>query len=118
MDWNSTPRLFPCSATPLAGAAFGANAACARTDDFVAAAHRTGDSHEDTAECNHHAVIMPIAIPAGSCSTGIARRIIRDHIDHLFVAGARQISYGPVQGFLFDFDNFFERQVRLRAVWR
>ena len=36
----------------------------------------------------------------------------------MFVAGARQIGYRPVQSFLFDFDNLFERQVRLPAIGR
>src|SRR5215471_14781746 len=44
------------SATPLACSAFGADAASAGADDFVAAAHRTGNAHEDTAECYSHAV--------------------------------------------------------------
>ena len=38
------------SATALARAAFGADAAGAGADDFVAAADGTGDAHEDTAE--------------------------------------------------------------------
>ncbi len=44
------------SATSLAGAAFDANTACAGADDFVAAAYRTGDSHEDAAKRYRHAV--------------------------------------------------------------
>ena len=42
------PRL--SSATALARAAFGADAAGAGANDFVAAAYRTGDAHEDAAE--------------------------------------------------------------------
>ena len=38
------------SATALARAAFGADAAGAGTNDFVAAAHGTGDAHEDAAK--------------------------------------------------------------------
>src|SRR6266436_7254148 len=41
------------SATSLAGPAFGTHAACAGTNDFVAAAHRTGDSHEDATKRDH-----------------------------------------------------------------
>ena len=37
------------SATALARAAFGADAAGAGANDFVAAAHGTGDAHEDAA---------------------------------------------------------------------
>jgi len=38
------------SAAALACAAFGANAAGARANDFVTATHGTGDAHEDAAE--------------------------------------------------------------------
>src|SRR5207248_4515938 len=44
------------SAAPLTCSAFGADAASAGADDFVAAAHRAGNAHEDTAECYRHAV--------------------------------------------------------------
>src|SRR6266404_7986671 len=97
------------SATSLAGPAFGTHAACAGADDFVAAAYRTGDSHEDAAERDHDAVGMAVSIAAvisrARAFDGIGQ-IICNHVDHLFVAGARQVGYGPVQRFLFDFDNF------------
>jgi len=73
------------SATSLASSAFGADAACAGADDFVTAAHATRDSHEDTAKRDHDAVGMAIAIPTLFRSAGI----VRDHIDHFFLAGAR-----------------------------
>ena len=38
------------SAAALARAALGADAAGTGANDFVAAAHRTGDTHEDAAE--------------------------------------------------------------------
>ena len=44
------------SATALARAAFGANAAGAGANDFVAAAHGTGDAHEDAAERYRYSV--------------------------------------------------------------
>ena len=55
---------------------------------------------------------MTIAIP------GIVSRMVRDHVDHFFLARARQISYRTVQSFLLDLNNFLERQVRLRSVRR
>src|SRR5437667_4140510 len=78
------------SATSLAGAAFDANTACAGADDFVAAANRTGDPHEDTAERHRHAVCRVTgAVSISSGGGGIVGRLIRDHVDHLFVASAR-----------------------------
>ena len=44
------------SATTLARAAFGADAAGAGPNDFVAAADRTGDAHENAAERDRYAV--------------------------------------------------------------
>jgi len=44
------------SATALARAAFGADAAGAGANDFVAAAHGTGDAHEDAAERYRYSV--------------------------------------------------------------
>jgi hypothetical protein len=96
-------------ATALAGTAFDADAACAGADDFVAAADRTSDPHEDAAERDHDAIIMPVAIPAMSCSTKIGRRVICDHVDHLFVAGASQIGDRPVESLLLDLADFLER---------
>ena|SRR5437660_1090214 len=93
------------SATTLAGSAFGANAARAGADDFVAPAYRTGDSHEDAAKCDHDPLGMSIAIPAVSRSAGI----VRDHVDHFFVGRAGQISDRPVYRFFLDLDNFLER---------
>ena len=61
---------------------------------------------------------MAIAIAVVSCCAGIGRRIVCNHIDHLFVAGTRQIRYGSVECFLFDFANFLKRQVWLCAVRR
>jgi hypothetical protein len=106
------------SATSLTGAAFGTNAARACANDLVAAANRARDSHEDATERDHDSVVMTIAIPAVSCSTGSVRRIICDHVDHLFVAGPRQLRDRPVQSLLFDLDNFLEWQVRLRTIGR
>ena len=83
-------------ATALTRAAIGANAAGARADHLVAAADRTGDPHKDAAERYHDPVGMTIAIPALSRSGGIAGRMVCDHVDHFFLAGARQISYRPV----------------------
>jgi hypothetical protein len=40
----------PSSATALAGPAFGADAAGARANDFVAAADGTGDAHENASQ--------------------------------------------------------------------
>ena len=105
---------FSMSATALTGAAFSADAAGAGTDDFVAAAHTTGDSHEDAAKSDHDAFGMAVTIPAVFRGTGI----VRDHVDHLFLAGARQICHRPVHNFFFDLDNFLQRQVRLCAVRR
>src|SRR5439155_15121652 len=51
-------------------------------------------------------------------SGGIIGRLIRDHIDHFFVAGARQIRYWAVQSFLLDLGNLLERQVRLSSIRR
>ena len=49
---RQNPRVPPGSslATALAGPAFGADAAGAGANDFVAAADGTGDAHEDAAE--------------------------------------------------------------------
>jgi hypothetical protein len=44
------------SAAPLARAAFGADAARARANNFVAAADGTGDAHEDAAERYRYAI--------------------------------------------------------------
>ena len=77
------------SATALAGAAFDANAAGAGADDFVAAAHRTGDSHEDAAQRDSDAVGVAIAVSVLLREGGIVRRTICNHVDHLFVASAR-----------------------------
>ena len=44
------------SATTLARAALGADAAGAGANDFVAAAHGTGNAHEDAAERYRYAV--------------------------------------------------------------
>src|ERR1043166_8253065 len=84
-------------AAPLAGTTFDADAAGTGADDFVAAAHRTGDSHEDAAKRNRDAVGMAIAIPAMSWGTRIVRRVICDDIDHLLVAGTSQIGDRPVE---------------------
>src|SRR4029077_19612479 len=97
--------LSTLSATSLASSAFGADAACAGADDFVAAAHRTGDSHEDAAKCDHDPLGMAIAIPPVSRSAGI----VRDHVDDFFVGRAGQISDRPVYSFFLDLDNFLER---------
>ncbi len=45
-------------------------------------------------------------------------QIVCDHVDHLFVARARQIRYGTVECFLFDLDNFLKWQVRLPPARR
>ena len=44
------------SATALARATFGADAAGAGANDFVAAAHGTGDAHEDAAKRYRYSV--------------------------------------------------------------
>src|ERR1700730_1307824 len=93
------------SATALASSTFGADAAGACANDFVAAAYRTGDSHEDAAKCDHDPLGMAIAIPAVSRSAGI----VRDHVDHFFVGRAGQISDRPVYRFFLDLDNLLER---------
>ncbi len=41
-----------------------------------------------------------------------------DDVDDFLVAGTRQIGYRPIQRFLFDLGNFFERQIRLAAIRR
>ena len=78
------------SATTLAGAALDANTTCAGADHFVAAANRTGDPHKDAAKRYRHAVgRITGAVAISSRADGIIGRFIRDHVDHLFVAGAR-----------------------------
>src|SRR5207248_5431948 len=113
---------FNLSAAALAGAAFDADAACACADHFVAAAHGAGDSHEDAAKRHCYSIgtamlIAPMSSGSGPAIRGIGR-LICDHINHLFLASARQIGYRPVQRFFFDLGNFFERQVRLASVGR
>src|SRR5437762_1629156 len=113
---------FSMSATALTGAAFGADAACAGANDFVAAAHRTGDSHEDAPKSDHDPVGVTVSISVAALVRapvldGVGQ-IVCNHVDHLFVARARQIRYGPVERFLFDLDNFLKRQVRLPPVRR
>jgi len=53
---------FSLSAAPLTGATFGANAAGAGTDHLVAAANRTGDSHEDAAKRDCYTVSVTVAV--------------------------------------------------------
>ena len=109
------------STAPLAGAAFGANAAGAGADDFVAAADGTGDAHEDAAERYCYAVRVFVAVPVRFSGRPTVRAIgwmTRDHVDHFLFAGARQIRYRPVQSFLFDLSNFLERQVWLSPIGR
>ena len=109
------------STTPLAGAAFGANAAGASADDFVAAATGTGDVHEDAAERYCYAVrhvcrrFRSLRGRPAVCAIGW---MTRDHVDQFLFTGARQIRDWPVQSFLFDLSNFFERQVRLSPIGR
>jgi len=79
------------SATPLTGAALGANAASPGTYDLVAAANRTGDSHKYAAKRDGYAIGVTIAVPVLSTRFRIARRMIRDHVDHFFLRGASQI---------------------------
>src|SRR5438093_11717751 len=88
------PKVLPSVLTfltaSLAGAALDANPACACADDFVAAAYRTGDSHEDAAKRYRHAVgRITGAVTISSRADGIIGRLVRDHVDHLFVASAR-----------------------------
>ena len=39
-----------------------------------------------------------------------------DDIDDFLVAGSREIGDWPVESFLLDVRNFFERQIRLRTI--
>src|SRR5262249_19566589 len=50
VNWILHLSSLLCSAAPLTRPAFGANAAGAGADDFVAAADRAGNAHEDIAE--------------------------------------------------------------------
>src|SRR5439155_12387456 len=111
-------RQLPNSAASLARSAFRSNATCARTNHLVAAAHRTCDLHKDAAKRDQYPVRMAAAISGLSRSGGIIRRMVGDHVNQFFLAGARQISYRPIQSFLLDLNNFLERQVRLRPVRR
>src|SRR5713101_3185930 len=60
---------------------------------------------------------MAAAITTYSWRT-IVDRIVLDHVDQFFFAGARQIGYRPVQGLLLDLGDFLERQVRLSSIRR
>ena len=77
--------------TSLTCAAFDADAAGAGSDDLVAAANRTGDSHKYAAKRDGYAIGVTIAVPVLSTRFRIARRMIRDHVDHFFLRGASQI---------------------------
>src|SRR6266704_1672224 len=105
MAWRFR-RQPPNSAASLARSAFGANAACARTNHLVATAHRTCNFHKDAAKRYHDPFGMTIAIPALSRGDGIVRRMVGDHVNQFSLAGARQISYRPIHSFLLDLNNF------------
>ena len=51
-----------CLATALAGTAFCADAACACANDFVAAAHRTSNAHEDAPKSDHDPVVVTVSV--------------------------------------------------------
>src|SRR5947207_6294751 len=123
---RSSPRLptarrftaTPNSAAALTCPAFGANAARAGADYFVAAADRTGDPHEDAAKRHHYAFRAAVAVSGPPRSGGMVRRILRDHVEQFFFAGALQIGYRPVQSFFIDLGNLLQRQLLLSAIRR
>ena len=101
------------SAAALARTAFGADAAGAGANDFIAAAHGTGDAHEDAAERYGYPVrrtASAIAISCGRLPTiSMIGWMTGDDIDHFLVTGACEISNRPIQCFLLDVGNFLER---------
>ena len=104
-----TPRS--ASAAALARAAIGAHAAGAGANDFIAAADRTGDAHEDAAQGDRYAIGVRVAVAVAHGRPAVAGigRMTRDHVDHLFLASPRQIGNRSIQNLLLDVENFFER---------
>src|SRR5213083_2623148 len=111
-------KTSPNSATSLACSAFGANAAGACSNHLVAAAYGAGDFHKDAAKRYHDSIGVAVSVSAPPNSGGIIGRMVCDHVDQFFFAGALQIRHRPVQSFFLDLNNFLERQVRLRPVRR
>ena len=73
----------------LARTALYTHTASTCSNHLVAAADRTGDSHEDAAERYRYTVGVAIAITVVFRDSGIVRRTVGDHVDYLLVASAR-----------------------------
>ena len=73
----------------LARTALYTHTASTCSNHLVAAAHRTCDTHEDTAERYGYAVGVAVAVAVVFCDSGIVWRTVRDHVDHLLIASSR-----------------------------
>src|SRR5437870_3024981 len=105
---GNPPTSSAASATTLAGAALGADAAGAGADDFVAAAVRADDVHEHVAERFLDAIGVAAAV-SDHLRFAVVRRMARDHVEDFFFAGARQVRDRAIDRFLFDLGDFLER---------
>ena len=103
------------STAALAGAAFGADAAGAGPDNFVAAAMRTNYVHEHVPKRFLDTIGVAVAV-SSNLRFAVVRRVTYDHIEDFFLAGAGQVRNGPIERLLFHLRNFFQRQFGLSAA--
>ena len=78
---------------------------------------RTDDVHEHVAERFLDATGVAAAV-AHHLRLAVVRRMTGDHVDQLFFASPRQVGHGTIDRLFFHFENLFQRQFRLAAIWR